>query len=332
MLSEYRSCLMGIAILGVILAHSAVWAGNPLDLVCIVDPFARLVFTEGFLFLSGLGLYYSFTKKQDLKTYYKKRVLRLFIPFMLIALPFYLIQFVEGQDDIGMFILKETAFYFYIYGNNGMWYISISLLLYLIFPLLYRFVFANISNTRIYFFRTLFLIGVAIGFNYVLMYGCNDYYLKVAIGINKIPMFIIGMYIGYMSYNNVINSFSKVMIICLIIALLLYICKTKILSLVCYSEQMIRICCMFSLSFTFSKLNQLLKKPIGLMEWFGKYTLELYVFHMLNYNLLRHVIYEWINVSSNSNIDVAIVLVNLILSISLAKRINQFVNFVTKKI
>lgn len=63
--SSFRGCLMGIAILGVLLLHAFAWTGSEhLYLSKILGPLGRTVFTEGFIFLSGFGLYYSFSNNK----------------------------------------------------------------------------------------------------------------------------------------------------------------------------------------------------------------------------------------------------------------------------
>ena len=146
LLSNYRSALMGIAILGVMFAHAVSWTNNPCHIGIVLNPFARLVFTEGFLFLSGFGLFYSFQKQSNIKLFYERRVTRLLIPFMVIALPYYLIFLFSGKHTLWEFVLNETALYYFIYGNNGMWYISISILLYCLFPFMYKFISIVFSN------------------------------------------------------------------------------------------------------------------------------------------------------------------------------------------
>ena len=48
---------MGIAILGVMILHGIRWAEIDNTLFNnFVSPFARIAFTEGFIFLSGFGL------------------------------------------------------------------------------------------------------------------------------------------------------------------------------------------------------------------------------------------------------------------------------------
>lgn len=111
----------------------------------IILLFSRLIFTESFLLLSYLGLYYSYHQCQDISLFYRKRVLRLLIPFMMMAKPFYLIPFIGGQDCYGVF-LEKTGLYYFIYGNNGMRYISISLLLHVLFLILYKLHFVLIQS------------------------------------------------------------------------------------------------------------------------------------------------------------------------------------------
>lgn len=63
---------MGVAILGVCIAHALVWSHLDTSIASkILGPFTRIAFTEGFLFLSGLGLYYSFQKNDNIDLFYK---------------------------------------------------------------------------------------------------------------------------------------------------------------------------------------------------------------------------------------------------------------------
>ena len=126
---------MGIAILGVCLLHAFKWAGiGESPIAHVIGPFARIAFTDGFLFLSGFGLYYSFSKNGDLCKFYTKRVNRVLLPYMIMGLPFFLLGLITGDISVSDFLLKFTSLYFWCFGNDGMWYISVSLALYFIFP------------------------------------------------------------------------------------------------------------------------------------------------------------------------------------------------------
>jgi len=103
LLSRYRSELMGISILGIMLAHISGWVDveNTVWLKA-VTLFSRLSHTEGFLLLCGGGLYFSLSKalylqidvksRRVINDYYMRRFCRLGVPFVTISFPFYLSQ------------------------------------------------------------------------------------------------------------------------------------------------------------------------------------------------------------------------------------------------
>ena len=97
LISKYRDILMGVGILGVMLSHYFRWSGMDGGVVTLaLKPFIGLVYTEGFLFLSGFGLYYSFTRNADKRVFWLKRVNRLMIPFALMYLPFGIYKMAVG--------------------------------------------------------------------------------------------------------------------------------------------------------------------------------------------------------------------------------------------
>ncbi len=66
-ISKYRQELMGIGIVGVLLSHLVTVGGFDTNymLVKFLLLFKQLVYTQGFLFLSGFGLYFSLSKNSD---------------------------------------------------------------------------------------------------------------------------------------------------------------------------------------------------------------------------------------------------------------------------
>lgn len=143
LVSKWRELLMGIGITGVLIAHFLRWNEVQGIVAYIFKPFVGLIFTEGFLLLSGLGLYYSFKKNSNIHSFYRKRIDRLFIPFLIISIPFYLERAIAYHQSVGDFLLNITSLHFWFKGNDGMWYISVSMLLYFIFPYLYKFIFKS---------------------------------------------------------------------------------------------------------------------------------------------------------------------------------------------
>ena len=94
-LSAYRTQLMGIATLMIIICHANAYH-------VLLPRFLASLFVWGnfgvdiFLFLSGIGLYYSLSKrnthkKDDYISFYKKRGVRIYIPYIIIYVPYCLI-------------------------------------------------------------------------------------------------------------------------------------------------------------------------------------------------------------------------------------------------
>ena len=197
--SKYRGELMGIAILGVCLLHAFKWAELGDSLIAhAVGPFARIAFTDGFLFLSGFGLYYSFSKNGDLCKFYLKRLNRVLLPYMIMSLPFFLLGLITGNISVSTFLMKLTSLYFWFWGNDGMWYISMSVALYLLFPLAYKFLFAQ-RNELCVVTRTFIIIIACVSACFALYNFAPHYYNMLQIGITKAPMFFIGMLVAWYS-------------------------------------------------------------------------------------------------------------------------------------
>lgn len=140
-IGKYRSELMGIAMLNVLVLHSLSWTGfsNPVWAANLLNIFGRLLFTEIFLFLSGYGLYYSLYKNGNIGAFYIKRAKRLVVPFWIMTFPFFVAWFLMMKYGFGGLIMRLSTLQFWFHGNySGMWYIAISVFLYLCFPLIFR--------------------------------------------------------------------------------------------------------------------------------------------------------------------------------------------------
>lgn len=136
--SAYRNLLMGMAAIGVFVMHFIVQG-----VLSFPAPFKKIetvlllwgsAGVDIFCFLSGFGLFYSLRKKPDLKSYYKKRIGRVYIPFLIITIPGYLFFL---QISIKKCILKWTSQYLWISGNDGTWFVSFIIVMYLLSPIIY---------------------------------------------------------------------------------------------------------------------------------------------------------------------------------------------------
>ena len=283
-ISKYRQELMGLAILGVLFSH-IVSLGQVTGYI-VTFPFKvfdNLVFTQGFLFLSGFGLYYSWTKEHSVRHYFKKRIGRLMIPFWIMSVPFYLYVCAILNNDYGKFVENILTAYFWLHGNNGMWYISITVLLYILFPLLYKVIFSK-PNPKAVTARALFVFILMEAINGLIYVCAPSYYDMVSIGITQAPIFVIGMLFGYYSSHKYTVSWRTMMWLILVLVVLVGIKRISPF----FQAPMIltlRIVTIMLVCYIFNKV-MFLKNVMGGVKWCGKYTLELYVLHLHIYGLI----------------------------------------------
>lgn len=140
-LSLYRTQLMGIATLMIIICHSS--GSNVImpDLLKFLFRYGNLG-VDIFLFLSGIGLYFSLNKdnlssQKDYLSFYKRRFYRIYIPYLMVYVPFCLIFMLLGKYSVCDSILCLSAFEYWLF-HRGAWFVSLIVLLYLVVPFLYK--------------------------------------------------------------------------------------------------------------------------------------------------------------------------------------------------
>ena len=136
--SRYRGELMGVATLLIILCHMY---PNGVKM----PMFMRYVLANGgagcdvFLFLSGFGICHSYhgniVKGKNVWHWYCKRYLRIFLPCAIIMVPFYWYLAYPDSCDWMAILINASGFGF-LFKAGTLWYVSCTLLLYLITPLL----------------------------------------------------------------------------------------------------------------------------------------------------------------------------------------------------
>lgn len=131
-ISRFRGELMGAAMLFIILFHVAL----PRE-----DAFFGLrrmgnVGVDMFLFLSGIGLWFSWTKNPDVRHFFVRRYLRIYPAWLIIACLFYIPRFEGGDlwawvDLVGDISINWD---FWLHDELNFWYIPATMMLYLFAP------------------------------------------------------------------------------------------------------------------------------------------------------------------------------------------------------
>ena len=132
LISKHRTPLMGIAALMIIVCHML---GYDVVRPAIVD---KILWRGNygmdiFLFLSGIGCWYSLSKSCSLNIWYRKRFVRIFVPYLLIQIPFWAWRMAIGTFHLPHELLVFSTLDFWLH-HKGAWYVALLLPLYLITP------------------------------------------------------------------------------------------------------------------------------------------------------------------------------------------------------
>lgn len=332
-ISQYRQTLMGVAIVGVLFSHwfgfQSINSGASFALSTIV---VRLVFTEGFLFLSGFGLYYSFSRNNDSLSFYKRRLIRLYIPFLLLSFPLYSF-FLVTREGYGLmdYLSQLSTAYFWFHGNyGGMWYVSLSLMLYLLFPLLYFFLFSKPSTKSVYL-RFILCLGLFYLIVVPLKSLNYDYYSLIKIGVEKIPFFIVGILLAFVVKNKLLTH--NTYCFCFFLMGGTYLLFTIMNHY--FSSYWIQHFAGFFQKLFFMPLlcllfNSVVRFKLGhyfisILNWFGKYSLELYLLHLHFYMFSRYSLFNTL-LSPMLKASLA-----MVLAIILCQPVNRMISQITNK-
>jgi peptidoglycan/LPS O-acetylase OafA/YrhL len=296
LISKYRTVLMGIAIILIMFCHMDVAQGNNGVPVTSVAR-ALHIFTVGvdiFMFLSGFGLYYSYTKsKPSYREFESKRLIRILPKYLIIGGATYAIyDLILHQFGFFQF-LSDLTFVSWIRGESTKyWYILAIIVFYLIFPALFRFVYSGKHGLqKIIGFSLCWWIVEELLSEHIAAVG------NFRIALARLPIFIIGIYCGSLSYEKkeLKKSFIAMM---LVFGYLLFIVM-KITALKPIAEYFYypgRAALAVSIMITVIGLLEMFEKYIPCLQrtlikvlgWFGGITLELYLLHQSYMILLEY--------------------------------------------
>ena len=155
LVSRYRSEIYGIAALWIVFLHEISFQGLGDN---ISNRFLRLpiqLLREGdvgvdvFLFLSGVSLYFALAKKPTMGRYILRRLDRVLIAVFIIYGTRWIIQAVYYRQDWHLLAMEFSLTQFWLIGrNDGTWYISLLIPLYILYPSIHGILFAK--NRRLW--------------------------------------------------------------------------------------------------------------------------------------------------------------------------------------
>lgn len=138
-LSKFRKQIMGFAILLIVICHSTLYLENVV--ISTAYRIAKQLSKIGvdiFLLMSGMGLFYSFSNNKDIGKFYKKRIKRIIPQYLIVVVVAGIVSIALSMESITTFLWKYSLISFYTDAEMAVWFIAAILLLYLLFPMIYK--------------------------------------------------------------------------------------------------------------------------------------------------------------------------------------------------
>ena len=192
-LSKYRTEIMGFAAILIILCHANV-AG-----VTTPHPITYLlglgnVGVDIFLFVSGIGMFYSLTKCRGGKGWYRRRYLRILLPYLIITLPWWVYYSITRGLTFFHF-LGEVSTLCYWQEHYGAWYIALLIPLYFVTPFIARSI--DYFERKYYRWGIVFFYCMCLFITTSVQFEFKDETISaiirnIQLAFSRVPIFIIG--------------------------------------------------------------------------------------------------------------------------------------------
>lgn len=198
LLSKYRGAIMGLAAIWILIFHEWIQLSTtPEDgsfhLLNTLERYIKAIGFCGvdiFLMLSGIGLTFAI-KKDSLGKFYYRRLRRILLPFLTVAV----IRCVLEHWEANIFWGNITGWRFYTVSMYSyLWFVPAICTLYLLFPLYYK-LFLKAPD------KIMFTCGTIAVWMIATLALTNTMRNDLFGFTNRIPIFVIGVLFGWMTQN-----------------------------------------------------------------------------------------------------------------------------------
>lgn len=196
---------MGVSALMIILCHAPHYGVEVSGLLRKFLVFLNIG-VDIFLFLSGMGCYFSLTKSHGYFSWLKKRFIRIFIPYTIVLLTLRMPGILVDHASWSEWLLYYSTLRFWTH-HDGMWFVALLVLLYQLAPFIYQI----LNNSRRRALTAVMLIILCLAITHISIIDTVDMVTSVMANLKGVfkhtVSFIIGMYIApYVKENIKVNS------------------------------------------------------------------------------------------------------------------------------
>lgn len=196
--SKNRDAIYGVAIISIIIFHffedvassnisGGRFAGE------IYNTFVGSVGVEFFIFLSGVGLYFSMTKDSRVRYFFQKRLKRILPTYLTVAVPYWIaVDIVCKQRGWTVFAADISFVTFFAHGTRTFWYVLFIGLAYLTYPAVYKVLHTKYTE----YFQLVVLIMIALLIQLLPKIILLELYSNIEIMLGRFLVFFLDVGVG----------------------------------------------------------------------------------------------------------------------------------------
>ncbi|MBQ8210395.1 MAG: acyltransferase [Clostridia bacterium] len=300
LLSKYRTELYGVATLMIMVFHCQHFIQFPGILNTIGKHLNYGV--DIFLLLSGICLYFSFSKDSNYGTFMKKRCERTLVPYLIIGLFFWIWKYIIAEPDILDFLYNASGFSlillkrenYLVIGEPTIWYVAFIMAMYAIYPIIYNAYFKTTEKRSKQNFAAMLLFAFAISL-FIKAYTPASFD-EAEISLTRIPVFLMGCYFGKAVKEKQKFRLQDYILFFMCIPLKLiisFIIKSNDIIFHRYLGLFAAFLICFAVVFVLEAVSNIkfIITPVKkVLTFFGTISLEVYIIHVMLYNALLYYI------------------------------------------
>lgn len=212
--SKNRDAIYGVAIISILIFHffedvaSSNISGGGRFVGEIYNTFVGSVGVEFFVFLSGVGLYFSMTKDSRILCFFQKRLKKILPAYLIVTVPYWIaVDVVCKQKGWAVFAADISFITFFAHGTRTFWYVLFIGLAYLTYPVVYKVLHTKYTE----YFQLVVLIMIALLIQLLPKIILLELYSNIEIMLGRFLAFFLGCWCGKKVYQNeLINNKEKV--------------------------------------------------------------------------------------------------------------------------
>lgn len=292
LISRYRSAIMGVAQLWIVLMHCWLPVIPNRPVLGAIESFICANGSIGvgiFFFLSGVGLTYSI-RKGSLRSFYAGRLRRVLMPYWFMVA----VYAVFNRHSFRWALMRATGYYaLTVKFSSFLWFIPAILILYAFFPAYHALMKRAKSKTAFTGAALLFWLLVTLLFREQVR---SDFWILV----NRIPLFMLGVWFGEAGREKPFVFHAEHWAFCILAPIAGFLITladkrglmplTAPLSSIEPCLYSIPLCFLFAGLFhllSSGALKPVFRWPIRFLSFIGTFTLELYCVHQWLYGKLH---------------------------------------------